>query len=150
MIVFLDSWPVSLITHPQRSESAHDCRRWADRLLARRIRVCISEIIDYEVRREAVRRGSTRGLARLDHLPQYLEYVAITTPHMRRAALLWAEARNRGRPTAAPAALDADVILAAQAQMIAEVAGDTVIVATENARHLAQFVDARRWQEIDG
>jgi hypothetical protein len=34
--------------------------------------------------------------------------------------------------------------------MLADVAGDVVVVATENARHLGQFVDARRWQEIEG
>ena len=69
---------------------------------------------------------------------------------MRRAAELWAAARKRGRPTADPAALDADVILAAQAQLLAELTGDVVVVATDNARHLGQFVDARRWQEIEG
>lgn len=65
------------------------------------------------------------------------------------AAQLWAGARRRGRPTADAAALDADVILAAQAQLLAEELRQPVIVVTTNARHLAQFVDARRWQEID-
>jgi hypothetical protein len=41
------------------------------------------------------------------------------------------------------------VILAAQAQLLGEAVGDAVIVATDNIRHLAQFVDARRWQDID-
>ena len=76
-------------------------------------------------------------------------YFPITTDVMRRAAQLWADARNRGRPTADPKALDADVILAAQAQLIGEAAGDRVIVATDNIRHLAQFVEARSWQEIE-
>ena len=69
---------------------------------------------------------------------------------MLRAAQLWAEARRRGRPTADAAALDVDVILAAQAQLLAEELREEVVVVTTNARHLAQFVDARRWQEIDG
>jgi hypothetical protein len=33
--------------------------------------------------------------------------------------------------------------------LFAEATGDTVIVVTMNARHLGQFVDARRWQEIE-
>lgn len=42
----------------------------------------------------------------------------------------------RCRPTADPAALDADVILAAQAQLLAEELREPVIVVTTNARHL--------------
>ena len=50
-------------------------------------------------------------------------------------------------PIADPHALDCDVVVAAQAQL----AGsdyDTVIVATTNARHLAQFVPAMHWSTI--
>mgnify|MGYP001224251561 CR=1 FL=1 len=69
-------------------------------------------------------------------------YAPITTPVMRRAAELWAQAHARGRPTADPAALDCDVIIAAQAELLG------AIVVTENARHLALFVDARHWRDI--
>ena len=63
------------------------------------------------------------------------------------AAQLWADARNRGKPTADRNALDGDVILAAQA--IWEVnAGNEVVIATTNVRHLSQFVDAREWRLI--
>jgi hypothetical protein len=44
-------------------------------------------------------------------------------------------------------ALDADVILAAQALNAMEV-GSPIVVATTNVRHLARFVDARPWQDI--
>ncbi len=44
--------------------------------------------------------------------------------------------------------LDADVILAAQAQLLAEEVDVPVVVATMNACHLMQFVDGRGWQEI--
>lgn len=73
---------------------------------------------------------------------QALRYAPITTAVMRRAAELWAQARARGRPTADPAALDCDVIIAAQAELLG------AIVVTENARHLALFVDARHWRDI--
>ena len=46
------------------------------------------------------------------------------------------------------AALDGDVILAAQALLATEESGERIVVATANVRHLGQFVDARPWQEI--
>ena len=63
------------------------------------------------------------------------------------AAQLWADARRRGQPTADPHALDGAVILAAQATWLAS-GGDTVVVATMNATHLARFVDARAREDI--
>jgi hypothetical protein len=66
---------------------------------------------------------------------------------MLKAAELWAEARNRGRPTPDPKELDGDVILAAQAALVAD-EGNEVIIATTNVGHLSQFIDAREWQLI--
>lgn len=51
-------------------------------------------------------------------------------------------ARRTGRPTAHPHALDIDIIIAAQAEMLA------ASVATENTRHLALFVNAGSWREM--
>jgi len=62
-------------------------------------------------------------------------------------AQLWAQARRRGRPTADPKALDADVILAAQPISVAN-EGHELIIATTNVGHLSQFVDARQWRLI--
>src|SRR5271157_3741961 len=56
-------------------------------------------------------------------------------------------ARNAGYATADDSALDCDVILAAQALLVAE-DGFEVIVATRNVGHLGRFVDAREWQTI--
>ena len=61
---------------------------------------------------------------------------------MLRAAELWADARRRGRSTADPKELDADVILAAMALE----AGATV--ATENVGHLSRYVSAKHWRQI--
>ena len=84
-------------------------------LLVRGVEVFIPEIADYEVRRELLRAGKTAGVMRLGELQKVFTYLPITTSVMRRAAALWAAARNQGRPTADPKALDGDVILAAQA-----------------------------------
>jgi predicted nucleic acid-binding protein len=104
--------------------------------------VILPEIADYEVRRELLLAGLSRSLQRLDGLKQVLTYQPVTTPVMLRAAELWAMARRSGQPTTDRHALDGDVILAAQVE---EAGG---IVATDNARHLARFVDAREWSDI--
>jgi predicted nucleic acid-binding protein len=57
----------------------------------------------------------------------------------RRAAEFWADARQQGVPTASPAALDADVLIAAQA---AEVLATVV---TNNPGHLGRWVPVRTW-----
>lgn len=63
------------------------------------------------------------------------------------AAQFWAQVRQQGKPTTDSKALDGDVILAAQAAIIA-VGEREVIVATTNVAHLSRFVSARKWQEI--
>ncbi len=89
------------------------------------------------------------GIRRLDQLKAAITYRPITTEVMLKAAELWAEARRRGRPTADPKVLDGDVILAAQATLVAvEGKGNEVIVATTNVGHLSQFVDACKWRLI--
>ena len=74
-------------------------------------------------------------------------YLPINTRAIRLAAQFWAEARRTGRPTADRHALDADMILAAQARLLAE-DGYDVIVATTNVRHLTRFVPASEWATI--
>jgi predicted nucleic acid-binding protein len=149
MIIVLDAGPLGVLSNPSGHPEAMACQEWLERLDIGTV-VYVSEIADYEVRRELIREDKAGGLARLDRLVEQLDFLAIDTRTMRRAAELWAEARKRGRPTADAAALDGDVILAAQAQLMGEVTGDQVVVATNNARHLAQFVDARPWREIEG
>ena len=109
--------------------------------------VAIPEVADYEVRRELLRAGKVKGLATLDVLKASLVYLPITTETMLRAAEFWARARQQGRPTAPDAALDCDVILAAQAVLLSA-AGDDVVIATTNVGHLSLFADARLWRTI--
>ena len=74
-------------------------------------------------------------------------YLPITTAVMLRAAEFWAQARKAGRPTADNAALDADVILAAQASILIE-EGSEAIIASSNPRHLSMFVSTDEWQSL--
>ncbi|MHB1561744.1 MAG: type II toxin-antitoxin system VapC family toxin [Isosphaeraceae bacterium] len=125
------------------------CQRWLDSIEMAGVVVVVPEIADYEVRRELTRRGSRTSLTRLDYLATRLIYQPITTSIMRRAAEFWADLRRRGLPTTADSGLDADAILAAQADLIGN-PGDVVTVATSNARHLARFpgIDAREWSSV--
>jgi predicted nucleic acid-binding protein len=108
----------------------------------------IPEIADFEVRRELLRANRSRGIAHLDQAKMTLGYVPISTPAILQAAEYWAQARQQGQPTAPDLALDADVILAAQAVVLAAHAGDRVVIATTNPGHLQRFADAEDWRQI--
>jgi predicted nucleic acid-binding protein len=145
--VLLDAGPLGLVTHP-RVEPNREVALWLRTLLSAGVPVLVPEISDYEIRRELLRAGKSRGLSRLDQLARDLGYLPITTEVMRLAAYFWAEARKQGQPTASDESLDADVILAAQAAILNEGTDDDIVIATTNPHHLSRFVDARIWQEI--
>jgi hypothetical protein len=147
-LILLDSGPLGMVANPKaRSPTVRLCKEWLKGLLDADVRVIVPEVAEYEVRRELLRGGMMASAARLDELAETLGVLAVTGATWRRAAELWAEARIAGFPTAGDAALDADVILAAQAQ-IANEAGFDAIVATENIGHLGRFADARLWPTI--
>lgn len=144
----LDSGPLGIVINPKAdSPLSQEGKVWLEYLPQKGYIVMLPEIADYEVRRELIRKGITAAIRRLDQLKSQIPYRPLTTEVMLLAAQLWADARNRGKPTADSHALDGDVILAAQA--ILEVnAGNEVVIATTNVRHLSQFVDAREWRLI--
>lgn len=146
--ILLDAGPLGLVTHP-RVEQNREAALWLRGLLSAGVSVLVPEISDYEIRRELLRAGRTRGLSRLDSLAEDLGYLPLTTEALRLAARFWADARNQGQPTASDESLDADVILAAQAATLRGDTDDGVVIATTNPRHLSRFVDARLWQDID-
>ena len=137
--VILDAGPLGRVAHPRPNREVAE---WLRGLLTSGAVVLLSEIADYEVRRNLLLEGLTQSVQRLDQLKETLTYMPLTTQVMLRAAALWAAARRQGHPTADPQALDADVILAAQAEQ----AG--AVVAAENIGHLSRFVDARNWRDI--
>jgi len=138
--LLLDSGPLGKIAHPRPNP---ELLAWLVRMLRGRAEVIIPEITDFEVRRNLLLEGLMESVQRLDQLKAVLTYLPLSTRVMLRAAEFWAQARKHGKATADPKELDVDVILAAQAH---EVGG---IVVTENVRHLALFVEAKEWQEIE-
>ena len=124
MIVLLDAGSLGILTNPKATPLNLECRQWMKELLLKNYRVILPEIADYEVRRELIRARRLEGIQRLDDWKSRLEYQPLTTATMLKAAEFWANARQTGKPTASPDALDGDVILAAQASLIVESQGD--------------------------
>ena len=147
-LILLDSGPLGMVTNPKAKGLPLACQQWLKTLLKGGERFAIPESADYEVRRELLRANLLKSIHRLDHLTQTLEYIPIQTDTMLLAASLWAEVRKMGQPTADPKALDGDVILAAQAQILANKM-TPVIIATTNVGHLSRFATALNWQDID-
>lgn len=146
-IVLLDTGVLGMVTNPQASPEVNACNMWLEALIRKGVRVVIPEIADYEVRRELLRAEKKKGLAKLDALKVTSTYFPLTTAAMLKAAEFWATARKQGRPTADDKALDGDVILAAQAFLLAEKRFN-VVIATTNVKHLSQFVHAKIWHKI--
>ncbi|MBL8191060.1 MAG: hypothetical protein JNK38_23785 [Acidobacteria bacterium] len=146
-IILLDSGPLGIAANPKVSTETAAFNRWLRAQLVNGIRVGIPDIADYEVRRELIRASRTKSLWKLDALQSQFDYLPIGTPILRRAAQLWSQARNLGKPTADALSLDADVLIAAQASLLIE-DGDEVVIATTNPKHLSLFVPAARWQDI--
>jgi hypothetical protein len=147
--VLLDADPLGIACRQSTHPSVAPLYQWLRALDARGPKFVVPEITDYEVRRELMRIGASASLRRLDALVTAFGLLCapITTNQMRLAAAFWADARRRGFPTAAPDALDGDVILAACASTIGH-PGDHVMVATANVGHLARYCDSRLWMTI--
>lgn len=146
-LILLDSGPLGLVTHPKASPENDACNQWMQARLKGGDSVLVPAIADYEVRRELLRAGKTKGIAKLDALKATTGYVPLTTEMLLKAAEFWAQARNMGKPTAPDAALDGDMILVGQAAVLAA-SGQQVIIATTNVKHLSLFADARLWRNI--
>jgi predicted nucleic acid-binding protein len=143
-IILLDAGPIGMITHPRKNE---EIKAWLQASFRSNLIVKVPEIADYEVRRELLRANKPKGIQRLNILRLTLGVLPITSEVMLRAAELWAQARQQGRPTADDKSLDADMILVAQALLIHE-QGEDVVIATTNVAHLARFTSAKVWSEI--
>jgi hypothetical protein len=145
--VLLDAGPLGMATNPRSSVENEQCKNWLTTLVYGGALLILPEIADYEVRRELLRADKRLGIARLDALKALLAYEPITTSVMLKAAEFWSMARKMGKQSAADAALDADMILAAQAAELSG-RGHDAIIATTNLRHLSLFAPAKMWRDI--
>lgn len=139
MKLLIDTGVLGQICHPRRHE---DVRLWFRRVVREHV-LLVSELADYELRRELLRIGAARSLVRLDELAREIRYSPITTATWRRAAALWASARSAGVVTAHEAALDGDVLVASQA------VEEKATIVTTNARHFASLsAPALEWAAV--
>lgn len=146
--ILLDTGPLGLAANPQASVEGDACNRWIERQIAAGVTICVPEIADYEVRRELLQARRMNSVAALDVFNASLNYLPLDTDVMPLAAALWAQVRQAGQPTADRHTLDGDVILAAQALNLG-LPTDEIVVATGNPGHLARFLPARLWSEIN-
>jgi toxin FitB len=146
-IILLDTGPLGFVTYPGASKDHTECSEWLESKLLAGVDVRIPEIADYEARRGMLRVKQYDGVRRLDNLKAVIGYVPLTTETMLRAAEFWADMRNWGYNPADDRALDGDMILAAQAAVLAS-RGDTVVIATTNVKHLDQLVTVKKWREL--
>lgn len=138
MKLILDTIVIGQVCHPRKHA---EVRAWLAKVAAEH-EPLLSEVVDYELRRELLRISARRSLARLDELSRELRYLPVTTATWRSAANLWALLRRTGKVTAPTAALDGDVLIIAQA--IAEEA----VVVTSNKRHFEPLVQVFDWHEV--
>jgi predicted nucleic acid-binding protein len=147
--LFLDSGPLGLLIHPQRSAEVVAITEWLSRCLLSGCQVFVPAIVYYELKRELLRAKKTFSIGRLDAFLNATpgRYLPLSDDALRLAAELWAKARQEGHPTADAKAIDIDVIIAAQVLSFGTPAAAPV-VATTNPKHLSQFTAAKHWNEI--
>lgn len=152
MIILLDSGPLGLITNPQGGTEAQACKSWLQSLTSAGHIALVPEIIDYEHHRELLLASLAQAVTRLDGFKFVGAYLPVSEEAYLQAAEFWASARRQGLPTADRFALDADVILAAQAVTLDpaqwQQPGAGVVIATTNVGHLSRFADVRLWRGI--
>ncbi|MGI8711369.1 MAG: PIN domain-containing protein [Acidimicrobiales bacterium] len=150
--IVLDTTPLGLITQRPGHVGGDACRAWYGTLSGIGCRFFVPEIADYEVRRELLRAKKADGIQRLDDFisADPARYLPLTTEQVRRAALLWAQARQGGLVTAPPEALDGDVLIAAQAESVmpADFSLSGRVVATQNVRHFGALTTAVLWSDL--
>jgi predicted nucleic acid-binding protein len=150
MIIFLDSAPLGLLafpTTPYTPNLALQAKQWATDCDEAGHTLVIPECTDYEICRELLRNNKTASINELDYLKSVCTYLPLHTHTMLKAAELWAQTRQAGKPTAHDENIDIDVILAAQV-LTSHYPQEDIIVATANLRHLSLFVTAELWTNI--
>jgi predicted nucleic acid-binding protein len=183
ILIFLDTGVIGKIIHPDSNSNyikstestkdkskksiieAIDCNKWLDRLINKKYPVAMSEIVNYETRREHIRRihdkksssrdkqKALKAIEKLDKLVETKRIVnfPVTCEEgnvMQKAAELWAFARLNSYISH-----DADLLIAAQAIVIKKIGIDVMIATTDTEdfnRLLKPYhIEARRWNDIE-
>ena len=157
MIVILDSNILTLLVTPldeklseeeKRAKEIHQCTQWFERLLSKGASIIISDICDYEVRREFILIKS-KSVQELDKLRDLIKFEKVTFALLEKAAELWAEARYLSQSNKIKENIDVDCILAAQGCLLKEQhPGREVIIATKNIKDFERVTDCEVWQKI--
>ena len=157
MIVILDSNILALLVTPldekfsedeKLGREIHQCTKWFERLLSKGAYIIVSDIWDYEVRREFIRIKS-KSVQELDNLRDLIEFKPVTFAVLEKAAELWAEARYLSQSNKIQENIDVDCILAAQWCVLKEQSpGRQVIIATKNIKDFQRVTDCDVWQNI--
>ena len=157
MIVILDSNILTLLVTPideklsedeKLTKEIHQCTKWFERLLSKGARIIVSDICDYELRRELIRIKS-KSVQELDNLRDLIEFKSVTFAVLEKAAELWAEARYLSQSNKIKENIDVDCILAAQWCLLKEqYPGRKVIIATKNIKDFQRGTDCDVWQNI--
>jgi predicted nucleic acid-binding protein len=137
----LDSGPLGQLTNKPVKATTERALRWKFFIHQAGHTLVVPEIIDYEIRRELLRENRKDSLFRLARFNSAALYIPISTIIMRRAAQLWAEFRQKGKPTSADDALDVDMILLAQAETLEE----DYRILTTNMKHINTTGKALHW-----
>ncbi|MFO0812752.1 MAG: nucleic acid-binding protein [Gemmatales bacterium] len=143
MTYLLDAGPLGLLAH-SRSTARLPIQSWVYQQLQDGNTVLISEVADYEVRRELIRliqkqQLPASRLTRLDALQSFCPLTLLTHSNWQQAAELWASMRNQGIPTSELASLDADVLVISQTLEL-----DATVV-TVNPKHFEVHCKTLAW-----
>lgn len=154
MIVFIDSGVLGILANPNKSGEAFDCEQWLYRLFSQGVYICSSDLCDYEVRRSLIlenqKKPHINSIQNLDELRELITFLPVSPLLLTQAASLWAEARIQGIPTANEKAIDVDIIICTQWQMLKEeFPSRYVAIATTNVKHLSRFAEAQLWRNIN-
>ena len=147
-IVLLDTGPLGFVTHPNDKGEIALCKQWSEKLLTAGVMVRVPQIADYELRRKLLQIKKPASIALLNRFIRSTGgLVRINGRTWKKAADLWAQSRWDNVQSGDDTAIDGDMILCAQAILLAE-KGDTVEVATTNIKHLQAYVSAKLWSDI--
>jgi hypothetical protein len=147
LLIILDATVLGLLTHTASRPAIEQCQKWFIETTAAGRHFATTSLIEFEVRRGLMHLRAGRQLRNLDSVCSWLTVLEPSRHVLAIAAALWADARRQGQSTASPGSLDVDTITGAHAQAMIATYG-TVVVATENVRHLSRMADARHWRHI--